>query len=343
MGERTRWVEAMTRAERRSWSPETIARPIVAGLVILVALLGLIGTAIKNPQPHDIQVGLVGPPRALEQISAGFSSNAPGAFRFTNYGSEDAARKAIDARSVDGALILVGGPRLIVASAAGDAVTGVIKSAFTNTFAAQQRTLTIETVHPFSSGDPHGLILFFVILAVLISTLASQALLGLSPGLPFRLRLAAVVAYAILAALAGMGMATWIAGDYGSGFWVATGLVAMAAAAVGAVVAGSARLLSVPGVGLAALIVILLDLVSSGGPLGSNLLPDFYRWLAPGMPVGQLYSAIRGALFFDNAGLGFPVAVLCAWLAAGLLLMALGELVRTRLNRQASRLAAAGA
>ena len=310
---------------------ETILRALVGGLLILVAFLGLIGTAIKNPKPHDIQVGLVGPPPAIQQISTGFASNAPGAFRFTSYDSEDAARAAIDARSVDGALLLEsGGPRLIVAGAAGDAVTGVITGAFMNAFTAQGQTVTVETVHPFASGDPHGLILFFVILAVLISTLVAHALLGLAGEAGFAVRLAMVAVYAVLAALVGMGMATWLAGDYGSGFWVATGLLALASAAVGAVVAGSARLLGAPGVALAALIVVLLDLVSSGGPLGSQLLPDFYRWLAPGMPVGQLYSGMRGALFFDNAGIGVPTAVLGAWLAGGLLLMLLGELIRRR-------------
>src|SRR5207248_11580092 len=128
----------------------------------------------------------------------------------------------------------------------------------------------------------------------------------------------------------GMGMARWIAGDYGSGFWVATALVALGSAAVGAVVAGSARLLGAPGVVLAAIIVVLLDLVSSGGPLRTNLLPDFYRWLAPGMPVGQLYSAMRGALYCGNVGIGMPVAALGAWLAGQALLMALAELIRSR-------------
>src|SRR5438874_2235086 len=117
----------------------------------------LIGTAIKNPQPHDIKVGLVGPAPVLEQMSTAFASNAPGAFQFTTYASEDAARAAIDDRSVDGALVLAaGGPRLIVAGAAGDAVTGVITGAFTNVFKAQGQTLTVETVHPFASADPHG-------------------------------------------------------------------------------------------------------------------------------------------------------------------------------------------
>ena len=310
---------------------ETILPPLVGGLLILVALIGLIGTAIKNPQPHDVKVGLAGPPPVVQQISTAFASNAPGAFQFTTYASEDAARAAIDDRSVDGALVVSsGGPRLIVAGAAGDAVTGVITGAFTNVFKAQGQTLSVETVHPFVSVDPHGLILFFVVLAVVVSTLVAQAGFGLRSQSGLGLRLVVVVVYAVLAALVGMGMARWIAGDYGSGFWVATALVALGSAAVGAVVAGSARLLGAPGVVLAAIIVVLLDLVSSGGPLGSNLLPDFYRWLAPGMPVAQLYSAMRSALYFDNGGIGMPIAVLGAWLAGGIVLMVLAELIRSR-------------
>lgn len=310
---------------------EGVLAPLIGGLLILVVLLGLIGTAIKNPKPHDIQVGLVGPAPAVQQISTAFASNAPGAFQFTSYASEDSARAAIDARSVDGALLLgAGGPRLIVAGAAGDAVTGVITGAFTTAFKAQDQTVSVETVHPFASGDPHGLILFFVILAVLISTLVANALIALRSDAGFSLRLMLVLVYAVLAAPVAMGMATWLAGDYGSGFWVATSLVALASAAVGAVVAAGARLLRAPGVALAALVVVLLDLVSSGGPLGSQLLPDFYRWLAPGMPVGQLFSGMRGALYFDKAGIGAPIAVLTAWLAAGVVLLVLGELVARR-------------
>ena len=324
---------------RRRKAAEAILRPLLGGLLLLLALIGLIGTAIKNPQPHDIQVGLVGPAPAIQQISGGFESKAPGAFRFTSYESVDAARAAIDARSVDGVVILgAGGPRLLVAGAAGDAVTGVISGALTNAFRAQGQAVTVETVHPFTSGDAHGLILFFVVLAVVISTLVAQALVGLRSDTGLGVRLVMVAVYAALAPLVGMGAAAWIADGYGSGFWMATGLVGLASAAMGAVVAGSARLLGPAGVGLAALVVVLLDLVASGGPIGSQLLPDFYRWLAPGMPAGQLYSAVRGALYFDNAGLGTPIAVLSAWLAGGLVLMVLGELVERRSPAGVSRL-----
>src|SRR5439155_17254180 len=132
-------------------------------------------------------------PPAIRQTATAFSTNAAGAFRFTTYGREAEARAGIDARNVDGALVIgSAGPRLIVAGAASDGATGVITGAFSKVFESQGQAITIETVHPFASGDPHGLILFFVILAVLVSTLIAQALAGLRRGLGFGPRVALV-------------------------------------------------------------------------------------------------------------------------------------------------------
>lgn len=310
---------------------ETYIAPLVVGTLALVTLIGLIAPAIKSPSPHDIPVGLAGPAEATQQIASRFATNAPGAFVFTTYASEDDARKALDTRSVDGALALgPGGPRLIIAGAAGDGVTGVITGALTNVFKAQGQNLTVETVHPFAAGDPHGVILFFVVLAILVSTLIAQALAGLRRGTSFFGRVLVVILFAAIAAPVSMGLATWIAGDYGSGLWSAIALIGLGSMAIGVVVAGAAALFGRAGVALAALIVVLLDLVSSGGPIGSQLLPDAYRWLAPGMPAGQLYSAIRGALYFGNAGVADPVLVLSLWLLGGLLLLAVGTLVSRR-------------
>lgn len=307
---------------------EIYVQPMLAGLLALVTLLGLIGPAIKSLRPHDIAVGLVGPAPAVEQISNAFATNAPGAFTFTTYSSESDARAAIDSRTVNGALVLSpAGPHLIVAGAAGDGVTGVITGAFTNVFRSQGQTLSVETVHPFASGDPHGLILFFVLLAILISTLIVHALASLGRSSRISTRIALVCLYALVAAPVAMGVATWIAGDYGSGFWTATALLALGSVAIGAVVAGAASLFGRVGIALSALIVVLLDLVCSGGPIGSQLLPDAYRWLAPGMPAGQLYSGMRGALYFNNAGIAEPVGVLSLWLLGGLVLMVLGQVL----------------
>ena len=319
---------------------EQVVAPLVGGLVLLVALVSLIGVAIREPRPHDIPVGLVGPAPAVEQLRTAFASAAPGAFAFTSYASEPDARAALDTRSVDGVLVLgSGGPHLVVAGAAGDAVTGVITTAFGNVFRAQGATLAVETVHPFASGDAHGLILFFVVVAVLISALVVQALAwARSREAGLATRAGVVVAFAVLAGLAAMGTAAWIAGDYGSGFWAATALVALGALAVGAVVAGAARLLGPAGIGLTGLLVVLTGLVTSGGPVGSQLLPDAYRALAPWLPAAPLYSALRGALYFDGQGVAGPALVLTGWLVVGLVLLVAGE-DRTRRRAVGARAA----
>ncbi len=310
---------------------QSLLPPLVGGLTIVIVLIGLIGTAIKNPQPHDLPVGLVGPAPAVQQISSTFATAAPGAFQFTTYASEQDARAALDARTIDGVLVLgAGNPQLIVAGAAGDGAVGVITAAFTNVFKAQGKAITVETVHPFASGDAHGLILFFVVVATLISTLASQAiLLVTAKAVSLGLRLGFIVVFGLLVGLTAMGMATWIAGGYGDGFWAAAGLVALTSMALGSVMGGLIRLLGAPGIGLAALLMVL-SLVSSGGPVGSQLLPDFYRALAPWATAGQLYSALRGALFFDGAALATPIEVLTGWLAVGVVLIGIGELAANR-------------
>src|SRR5437763_7859530 len=298
--------------------PRQLIPPVIAGLLVMLALLGLIGTAIRDPRPHDIPVGLVGPPAAVQQVTTSFRTNAPDAFAFTSYSSESDASAALDSRAVDGVVILGPSPRLIVSGAAGDAQTGVITAAFTNAFKAQGTTVAVATVHPFAAGDAHGLILFFVVVAVIVSALVTQAVLfTTAKEAGFAARLAVVVVFAVLAGLTGMGTAAWIAGDYGSGFWSATAIAVLASAAIGAVIDGSARLLGTAGLGLDALIVGLLDLVSSGGPVGSQLLPDLYRAIAPWMPAGTLYSGMRGALYFGGAGTGGPLVVLPAWLRGG--------------------------
>ena len=312
---------------------EQLVAPLVAGLVVLVALLGLIGTAIRDPRPHDIAVGVVGPAPAADQITRALSSKAPGVFAFSTYDSEDGARAALDNRSIDGAVVLGPTPKIIVAGAAGDAITSVITTVFGSALAGEGGPVPVEVVHPFASGDAHGLVLFFLVLAILISTLVVQILLTVSArdrGVTAWLGVTA--AWALLAGVTGALAADWIAGwpFDASGIVPMVALLALASLATGAVIAGMARLLGRGGLGLAALVVILLDLISSGGPAGSQFLPDAYRWMSPWMPAGQLFSALRGALYFGGQGVGTPQLVLVGWLAAGLILITLSAGLQRR-------------
>ena len=324
-------------------SMERVVGPLAAGLLVLLALLGLIGTAIRDPRPHDIPVGLVGPAQAVQPMTDTLAQKAPRVFKFTTYDTEDAARAALDRRDVDG-VVIVGptGSHIVVAGAAGDTSTTVIESVFGAALSAQGQQVPVEVVHPFASGDAHGLILFFLVLATLVSTLVVQAvLLARAANARAASWLGVNAVWAVLAGAAGVGAAAWIANSYDAAALVPMGaLVALTAFAAGAFVAGFTRLLGPAGLGLSALVIILLDLISSGGPAGGTILPDVYRWMSPWMPAGQLNSALRGTLYFGGEGVAFPVLVISAWLAVGLLLVIISGFVRRPVAESAAAPAA---
>lgn len=312
---------------------ETTLGPVVAGLVLLLTLIGLLGTATHDPRPHDIPVGLSAPPALVAQLTGSFGAAAPGAFKFTTYDSEASARAAIDARDIAAALVVgPAGPRLIVAGAAGDAISGGVTAAFTGAFRAQNAQLAVEVVHPFQSGDPHGIGLFFLVLGILVSTVFATALIALrGRDQNAMTQIGMVITYAALAGICGALGTAWIVEGYGDKLWQVMALAGLLSLAVGSVTVACARAFGPAGVAISALVVVLLGLVSSGGPLGSELLPDAYRAMGPWMPAGQAYSALRGALYFDGAGVGGPLVVLAVWASvgiAGILLAAIASSAR---------------
>jgi hypothetical protein len=315
---------------------ELTLQPIVAGITALLVMIGLLGTATHDPRPHDIPVGLSGPAPVVQQLVQAFGAAAPGAFRFTTYESDAAARAAIDQRAIIGALVVTqAGPRLIVAGAAGDAVTGGVTAAFTNAFRAQGTTLAVEVVHPFQSGDAHGIALFFLVLATLVSSVLAAAVMALRTQGAWTAQLTSIAAYAGLAGICGTLATAAIVGGYGDRLWQVMAISALFSLTVAAVAVACARLLGPAGVALAVLVVVLLGLVSSGGPLGSELLPDAYRAIAPWLPVGPTYSALRGALYFDGAGVAGPVALLGIWTGVAVVVMVLTATSRSSRQRTA--------
>ena len=66
---------------------------------------------------------------------------------------------------------------------------------------------------------------------------------------------------------------------------------------------------------------VVLGNPSAGGAFPTNLLPSFFSAIGPWLPPGAATSAIRGIVYFDNAGVGNPVLVMVAWLVVGLVLL----------------------
>jgi hypothetical protein len=263
-----------------------------------------------------------------QQLTQAFGQNAPGAFAFTTFATETDALAAVDRRDVDAALVV--GPCRIAPrrrGSAGDAIAGGITAAFTGAFRRRGAELQVEVVHPYSAGDPHGIVLFFLLLATLVSSVVAGALAALgttdrSWTVPARhrrgLRGERRRRRHARGGLARGRLRRWLARRDGG----------RRAALVRGRDRGrrARRLLGPAGVAIGALVVVFLGLVSSGGPLGTAFLPDAYRAIAPWLPVAPAADALRGALFFGGSGLAAPLLVVAGWAILGVAVLAARDL-----------------
>lgn len=105
-----------------------------------------------------------------------------------------------------------------------------------------------------------------------------------------------------------------LAGSY----WSNASVIALGILAVALPVIGLHRLLGRPGIGIVALLIMLVGNPLSGVASAPELLP--LGWLGQLLPPGAAGTALRGTAFFDGAGTGEALVVLMCWVTAGLIL-----------------------
>lgn len=89
------------------------------------------------------------------------------------------------------------------------------------------------------------------------------------------------------------------------------------------------------GAGLAIILFVLLSIPSSGGPVPYQMVPTFFAWLHPVMPLGNLIDAMRSIFYFDGTNMTRPTLVLCAWIAADAALITASALLPAASQPQA--------
>ncbi|MGW7433767.1 ABC transporter permease [Streptomyces sp. NPDC054861] len=300
---------------------KTVAVMVLIPVVAALALWAFAWPAARLA-PRDLPLGVAGPATATAPLEQRLAEH-DGAFEVHRYDSEEAARTAIEERVVYGAVVVTPqGPRLLTASAASPVVAGLLREAVTAQLPAGAPVQVTDVV-PTPADDPRGSAfgssLFPLILAGAASGVVATVL-GLRRG-------RAVLALAGAAALAGIVGATlahsWLGALTGS-WWAEAGVLGLTVLAIGATLAGLAALFGKPGLGLGALLMVLLGNPFSGAASAPELLPAPAGALGQLLPPGAGGSALRSVAFFDGAGAGSPLLVLGVWAALGLAAVALG-------------------
>lgn len=316
--------------ERRQDEPPTPWSKALGVAIGLAVLVGALVTAFAWPasetRPRDVPLAVVAPPETtVAEVEQRLASVMPGAFDVEPARDAEAARELITDREVYGALVLdpAGPPQLLTASAASPAVAQLLENVVRS-----RRTETgpqsIEDVVPLPDDDPRG--------AGLTAAALPMTLGGLAVGLGMSLAVAGarrVVAGALLAAaatglIAALVVQVWL-GSLDGSYWVNAGVIALAVAAISAALIGLYAALGRPGIGLGALVMLLLGNPLSGIPTAPEMLPSGWGAFGQLLPPGASGTLLRSTAYFDGAAAGGPLFVLTAWLAGGLLLAAVGR------------------
>ncbi|MEU5836304.1 ABC transporter permease [Streptomyces diacarni] len=307
------------------------ARKLPGPLVVLVAVPLLVSFALwafawpaARTAPRDLPLGVAGPAAATARVEARLEQH-PDAFALHRYADEAAAREAIRDRDVYGALVATpGGPKLLTASAAGPAVAQLLTRAAAEA-APDGTRLRTEDVVPPPPGDPRGSALSASVLPLALAGVATGALVTL-----MRLRgtrgMLALLAAAALVGLAATALTDSWLGVLAGNWWAEVGAFGLTVLAVSSAVAGLGVLLGPKGIGVGAMLTVLLGNPWSGVPSAPELLPDPVGTLGQWLPPGAGGTLLRGVGFFDGRAVDTPVLVLTVWAVLGLTALALGGL-----------------
>ncbi|GGK26151.1 membrane protein [Streptomyces camponoticapitis] len=291
------------------------------GVMLLIPLIAALALAAfawpaARVAPHEVPVGVAGPASATAPLQQGFERR-PDAFEVHRYDDEAAARAAIADRDIYGAVVATPrGPHLLTASAASPAVAQLLRDAMTAQ-APEGTEAQVTDVVATPAGDPRGSALGASMLPLALAGVATGALVSLLALRGVR-AVGALFGAAALAGLTATALAhSWldvIAGNW----WAEAGVFALAVLAAGSTVAGLAALLGRPGIGLGAMLMVLVGNPLSGVSSAPELLPESVGPLGQWLPPGASGSLLRSVAFFDgNAALG-PALVLGLWAALGL-------------------------
>jgi hypothetical protein len=305
-------------------------RSVIAVVLLVPAVIAFALWAFLWPnarlEPRDLPLGVAGSAQVTAPIKERLEQR-DGAFEVHAYADEAAARTAIEEREIYGAVVATRqGPRLLTASAASPAVAQLLSDAVG---AQGGQPVPTKDVVPLPEGDPRGTALSS---SVLPMALAGIAIGGAVTALGLRGWRAATAVFgaAALIGLVAAGIVhSWL-GALAGNWWAEAGAFALVALAGGATVAGLAALLGTGGIGLGALLVMLLGNPFSGVSTAPELLPGPVAALGQWLPPGAGGQLLRSVAYFDGHAVGGPLVTLGLWALLGLSLLWLGALLKRR-------------
>ncbi|MGR0221019.1 hypothetical protein [Agromyces sp. ZXT2-6] len=185
-------------------------------------------------------------------------------------------------------------------------------------------TVTVTDVVPLADTDPRGTGLAAAMFPIVIG--------GLLGGIGISLvvigaarRVVAVVAYAAAAGLVLTGILQGWFGALQGDFWLNSGAIALAMAAIAAPIVGFVALMGRAGIALGALTFLLVANPISAAAIPVEFLLEPWGAIGQWFPPGAAATLLRDLSYFPAAGAAFPWLVLATWAVGGIALALVGH------------------
>jgi hypothetical protein len=323
---------ASTSRSGGSWGH--VAGAVLGLTVLLSVLLTAFAWPAANSEPREVPLAVAAPAPVAAPVEQGLAAGAGGeAFDVTRVADRAAAVAAIENREVYGALAVgPSGVDMLTASAASPVVAqmlGQVAGRLPADPAAGPPTVT--DVVPLPADDPRGAGLAAGSLPLVLGGIAAAAVLTLRVQGTGR-RLAGALGFAVAGGLAMTAILQFWLGSLEGSYWTNSAVVALAIGATATVVLALERLFGLAGLGLGAVVMLLLGNPLSGIASAPELLPAGWGAFGQLLPPGAAGTALRSVAFFEGAGAGTALLVLGCWLVAALVLFAVPVRRRSRVQ-----------
>lgn len=315
-----------------------IAAVVGALSALLIVLLSAFALPPLHSGPHKVPLAVAGEPAGGRELAS-----RTGAYELTTVGSAEQARQRILDREAYGALV-GSGPRtrLLVAGAASPAVAAELRSLAAELRLPGGGAIPVRDVRPLPDADPDGSGLVAGALPLALGGwIGGVALLAAVRGA--RRQAAGAVGFACLGGLTLTALLQYAFGTLDGDYWATAAAATLGLSATAWTILGLRTALGNAGLGLGAVILIVVGNPLSGLSTAPELLPSGWGTLGQLLPPGATGSLLRSVAYFDGAGGLRSGLVLCCWLAAGAALFAIGARRAARPVPAASATASASA
>lgn len=341
---------------------------LIAAIVVSIFVLAF-SWPTKTSEAHHLPVSVAGPQQAVDQFESKIKEKSGDTFDFVKADSRDQAVDQIKHRETYGAIILAEQPQMpevLTAPAANATATQMLKGMgeqlstqmraqisgqvqqmqaksggnlspeqAKQALAMEQKAATAQVpvteVVPLSDEDPNGAGLTAAAFPLVLGGMIGGVLITFLVKGVWR-RLIASVAYGALAGLSlTLILHTWfgfVEGNFGL-LWLAFGLSAMATATF---ILGCTAILGAPGIGIGALVTLLIGNPLSGATAPWQFTVEPWGRIGQFLVPGASNTLLRSVSYFPDAPTAQQWWTLIAWIALGVVLTSVGHFRHNAIN-----------